>query len=183
MEKFIEVYPALVDDAREHLRGLFNDADYPAAAELAGLFGFRGTVSPLAAAGDFRANISTEAATAIRTDIENRINAAQTKAMSDLWQRLYDGVRHMVEKLEDPEAIFRDSLVENLTELAAVLPALNFANDAGLESLAAEVKAKLTEIEPETLRTAPLVRREVATDAAKLLKAITGAGARFIDLS
>ncbi len=183
VNKFVEVYPELKEDARGNLAGLFNAEDYPEAGALGAKYAFRPSFSPLALAADFRAEIADEAAATIRQDIETRIEAQQKTAMADLWQRLYQGVKHMAEKLADPEAIFRDSLVDNLAELAEVLPALNFANDQQLEAMATEVMVKLTAIEPDTLRTAPLKRREVATDAAALLKAITGAGSRFIDLS
>jgi hypothetical protein len=45
------------------------------------------------------------------------------------------------------------------------------------------MRDRLTGIDPETLRRDMMIRGQVAGEAGALLKQITGAGSRFIDLS
>jgi len=182
--RFIALYPALKDDARRNLNGLFNEEDYPATEHLRGKYSFRPTFEPLALAADFRVDlIGAQAADAIRQDLETRTQDAQQKATAELYQRLYDSVKHMADKLADPEGIFRDSLVNNLVELCGVLPSLNFADDPELAALTDEVRDKLTNLDPQTLRTSVMFRGQTASDAGEILAKITGTAGRYIDLS
>jgi hypothetical protein len=71
-------------------------------------------------------------------------------ASRELWQRLYEAVSHMAERLqvykvteEGVEHPFRDSVVTNLVKLVDVLPKLNVTGDPELERLAAQVRASL----------------------------------------
>jgi hypothetical protein len=181
---FEALYPALKEDARASLNGLYNEQDYPPATTIRRKYGFTLAFSPLPVADDFRVSvIGDQAAEKIRQQIEARTLEAQRNAMAELWQRLFDAVKHMAEKLADPDAIFRDSLVNNLVELTEVLPALNFTQDPALAELAKEATEKLTNLDPQTLRDSLMFRKTVAGDAGNLLAKITGAGARFIDLS
>jgi hypothetical protein len=178
---FITNYPALKFEAQTLANGLYRESDYPAAASIASKFGFKVVYSPMVQADDFR--LEVRGADGIRRDIKARGVQAQEGAMSDLWGRLYGAVNKMVERLSDPSNIFRDSLVENLTDLCDLLPALNFKNDSDLAALGESVRAKLTVTDPETLRTDSKKRSQVAVEAAKLLSQISGAGGRYIDLS
>lgn len=110
-------------------------------------------------------------------------NAQENAAIGDLYKRLAQAVKHAAETLADPKAIFRDSLVGNIAELAELIPALNFRNDPDLDALAELAAGKLAAIDPETLRTDLKVRGRIAGEAGELLTQITGAGSRFIDMS
>jgi len=59
----------------------------------------------------------------------------------------------MAEKLGNPDAVFRDSLVNNLVELVDLIPALNFTVDPELDQLARATRDKLANLDPENLRT------------------------------
>jgi homoserine kinase len=89
----------------------------------------------------------------------------------------------MADKLSTPDAVFRDSLVTNLSDLCDLIPALNFSGDSELATLAEATRAKLAGIDPQKLRDDFKVRGQIAGEAGALLAQITGAGSRFIDLS
>ena len=46
----------------------------------------------------------------------------------------------MAEKLADPKAVFRDTLVENTKEVCSILSRLNFADDPDLETMRQQVE-------------------------------------------
>jgi hypothetical protein len=113
---------------------------------------------------DFRVSIASEELTRIQQDVERRVRDAEQAALKEVWTRLFERVKHMAEKLADPKAIFRDSMVDNAREICALLPRLNFNDDPQLEAMRQEVESKLIK-HPEALRNDPDLRRDTAAEA------------------
>jgi hypothetical protein len=168
---FIANYDAMVLDAKRILGSLYDPADYPLASEVRKKFHIDMAVFPVPSA-DFRVAIGSEELTRIQQDVEKRVKDAEQAAMKDVWTRLHDRVKHMAEKLADPKAIFRDSLVENAREICDILPRLNFADDPNLEAMRKQVEASLLK-HPEALRNDPVVRQDTAADAKKIMDAMS----------
>jgi len=89
--------------------------------------------------------------------------------MTDLWLRLYKVVEHMVERLSKTEHKFKNSLVTNITELCELLPKLNITDDINLNTALNEIKTKLTEFSPTTLREDVAIRSKTAKEAEIIL--------------
>jgi len=184
-DRLAELYPNLKADAKDQLNGLWNPEDYPADGVIRGKFSFKYSFSPMPVSSDFRVEIiGADAAEKIRGEIETRTTEAQAAATAELYRRLYEGVKHMADKLADPGAIFRDSLVNNLVDICDAMPRLNFTGDAELDRITQAIKDRLTNISPDVLRDGPLYRGQVAGEAGAILREITGgAGGRFIDFT
>ena len=75
----------------------------------------------------------------------------------------------MAEKLDDPKAVFRDTLVENTREICSVLTRLNFTDDPNLEAMRQEVEQSLTKHHPDALRNDPDLRRDKAAEAKAIM--------------
>jgi acetate kinase len=120
---------------------------------------------------DFRVSIASDELRRIQQDVEQRVQQSARVAMQDVWQRLHDRVAHMADKLSDPKAIFRDSLVENAREICAILPRLNFTDDPDLERMRQEVEATLLK-HPDALRNDPVLRQDTATQAKRIMDAM-----------
>lgn len=168
---FVNNYDNLRLDAQRFLGSLYNPTDYPATVDIRAKFNIDMAVFPVPST-DFRVAIGSEELTRIQQDVERRVKDAERTAMLDVWQRLFDRVKHMAEKLADPKAIFRDSMVENAQELCALLPRLNFNDDPNLEALRQDVEAKLIK-HPDALRNDPDLRRDTAADAKKIMDAMS----------
>lgn len=171
---FCQGYPEFVEDARRKLNGLFNQGDYPHVQEIRRKFDFQIVIDPLPVSGDFRVTLQGNEIEKIRKEIEERVKAAQALAVKDLWKRVYDCVEHISERLGKPDAIFRDTLIENAIELCSLLPKLNFANDQRLENMRKEIEGKLCKHTPEVLRSDSDARSKTAEDADKILKTMAG---------
>jgi len=89
--------------------------------------------------------------------------------MTDLWLRLYKVVEHMVERLSKTEHKFKNSLVTNITELCELLPKLNITDDINLNTTLNEIRTKLTEFTPTTLREDSAIRNKTAREAETIL--------------
>ena len=167
VNEFVSNYDQLRLDAKRLLGSLYDDADYPDETDVARKFKMDMAIFPVPST-DFRVAIASDELTRIQQDVEKRIADAQTTAMKEVWDRLYDRVKHMAEKLADPKAIFRDTMVENTKELCALLPRLNFMDDPNLEQLRQQVEASLLK-HPEALRNDPDLRRDTAAEAKAIM--------------
>ena len=172
VKTFIDNYPALIDQAKARLNGMFSPADYPSAKKISKKFSFQWEFSPIPTAQDFRLDLQSEEISKISADLERRLKATEQEAISDLWQRLFDTVSHAAERLGDPEAVFRNSLVENIQDLVNLLPKLNFTDDPTLETMRREVEKKLLKFSADTLREDADARKRTAEEAKELLKDI-----------
>jgi len=149
------------------LGNLYDPADYPSVTEIRCKFNIDMAVFPVPSS-DFRVSIGSDELTRIQQDVERRVQQAQQQAMQEVWQRLFDRVKHMAEKLADPRAIFRDSMVENAREICALLPRLNFSDDPHLEEMRTQVEASLLK-HPDALRNDPDLRRDTAAEAKAIM--------------
>jgi len=166
--EFISNYSRLKEDAKRLLpNGLYNESDYPCDDSIHEKFNIDMAVFPVPS-DDFRVEIGDAELNNIQQDVERRVAEASEIAMADIWKRLYDRVKHMSEKLADPKAIFRDTMVENTRELCALLPRLNFADDPNLEDLRQQVEGSLL-MHPDALRNNPVLRDEKAQEAKDIM--------------
>lgn len=165
---FVDNYDILKLDAKRVLGSLYNEADYPDTHTIADKFRMDMAVFPVPST-DFRVALSEGEVARLQSDIEARLQHASSSALKDVWQRLFDRVQHMAEKLADPSAIFRDSMVENARELCALLPRLNFADDPNLERMRLQVEGRLASHHPDALRNDPDLRRNAALEAKQIM--------------
>ena len=167
VDDFERHYPQLKLDAQPLLNGMYNDADYPSEGEIGRKFKMDMAIFPVPAT-DFRVSIASDELTRIQQDVEARVKDAQQQAMQEVWNRLYERVKNMAEKLADPKAIFRDTLVDNLRDQCDMLTRLNFTDDPNLEALRSEVEANLLK-HPDALRNDPDLRRDKAAEAKAIM--------------
>ncbi len=174
VDALAQQFGELVEQAKMRLGSLFRPEDYPAADELRRKFSFETKVMPLPDAGDFRVTLGNEEKERIKRQITAAVEASVQVASRELWQRLYDAVSHLAERLEaykvteeGVEHPFRDSVVTNLMKLVDVLPKLNVTGDPELERLASEVRASLL-VDPQELRKSESIRNETARAASAI---------------
>lgn len=166
--EFVHDYANQKNKARLLLGQLYHEEDYP--VDVADKFSFRWTVLPLPDAGDFRVHLTTDEIDLIKSQITEDVQAATAGAMREVWQRLYKHVSKMAERLAIPDAVFRNSLVENLRDLCKLLPLLNLTGDAQLDQLRVEVDMRLNAYDPDDLRDNKAQRAKIAQAAQDIQK-------------
>lgn len=182
-DDFVAGYDAYVDDARRRLNGMFNETDYPSRDDIRRKFGFDVRMLPMPDSSDFRADLSDHQAAEVKRDIEESTRQALQLAMGDAWARVADTVGRMVERLnayrpaqgkgDKAEGIFRDSLVENIRDLVAILPGFNLTNDGALAAITARMESDLCSHNADELREDPIVRQSVADAAQDILASVS----------
>jgi len=174
VNEFIANYGALVEDARERLKGMFDPGDYPDESRIQKKYAFEVSIDPLPSEADFRVTLQGEEVDRIKEQIKTRNESAYQEAMADVWQRLYRNVKHMADRLQEADGVFRNTLVNNLCDLCALLPRLNLSDSQELEEMRRTVEKKLCRYEPQELREDQQKRSRVATDATAILDVMKG---------
>lgn len=176
VDNFIEAYPNLVSAAAFNLGDLFDRDEYPDAEVVRRKFGFAYYFTPVPMAGDFRVDTSEAALQELKEHYENQYNSRLENAMQDVWQRMFDCLTHMKDRLTDEvvagdvkKKIFRDSLIENAMELINIMPALNLTNDPKLTQATQDLKQALLGVDVKTLRDNGTVRQDVRMQVEEIL--------------
>jgi membrane-bound lytic murein transglycosylase len=164
---FCQNYPALIQAARTRLGTLYHPDDYPHTDDIRSRFSMQNFFTPVPDANDFRVDVGTEHIAKIRQDLEQAMQERQKQAIKECYSRVREVVERMHERLSDPEAIFKNSLIENARELIKILPGLNITEDPELEAVRQEVEDML--LQPDVLRTNKRKRAEVAKKASEVL--------------
>lgn len=161
-------YPQWLASAPQRMGSLYDPADFPTAADCANRFICDVTVVPLAAAEQWQrvSLISPNLAVTMQKNQDEAMQKIMQQAHAKLWADVLAPVKNLVEQLSKPKPKVYDSLVGNIISVIDLIPAYNESHqDANLTALAAEVKAKLSEIKPEDLRTDDEVKAAALADA------------------
>ncbi len=140
VQLFLSAYDWEITQAQVKLGDLFIRDDYPTTAALHNKFEFRLTYIPLPDAGDFRIDIANDAAEELRAHYEKYYGNQLANAMNDVWQRTYDALARMSERLgyadHEKKKVFRDSLVENVSDMIDLLRVCNVAGNSQMAAMA-----------------------------------------------
>jgi len=168
VSKFLVDYPSLQITAQRFLGNLYNHEDYPDVRDLRAKFNMDLVVLPVPT-NDFRVQLADDELSNIHADIQRRVEESSGLAMKEAWQRLYGHVKLMSERLSNTEGRLYDSLFDNAIELCSILPRLNFTDDPHLEAMRQEVEIKLTGHSKEAIKGSPVLRKQVAEEAADIM--------------
>lgn len=174
VDKFVDLaYPQAVAQAEFRMGDLFNPDDYPSQDMVARKFYIGLDIDAVTEAGDFRVELEKTELKAVQQSMQQSMQGRLTRAMQDVWQRVEDRLQHFADKMGSDEA-FRRSTLENLEEIANLIPALNIVNDPRLDLIGDEIKAVLVGHDPKVLRKNKEVRAEVAEEAQRIMDTMKG---------
>ena len=183
-DKFAAAYPGFIEERKRALNGLFNAADYPSAKEIRSKFNLDLTILPFPDADDFRSELDEDTVEEIRAQLKATTSGVVDGAMAHTAQQIIDTVGHMAKKLaeyvpsggkgEKAEGVFRDSLVENVRELAELLPAFNLTGDPRLADITARIQSELCGEDAADLRENDEARETVQKSAEEIVEAVSG---------
>lgn len=169
---FIANWDTFVEQAKVSLNTMFNPLEYPALNTLRNSFDFAIDFCPLPDDGDFRVELAQNDIDEMKENLNERMKKAQEDATRDLWIRLQQPIACIVEKLSDSEAIFRDSLIENVKEIITLIPKINIEDNPLLNSFANECNVLIKD--PQLLRDDKQEREKTALKAQELLEKLKG---------
>jgi hypothetical protein len=173
VEEFITVkYPPVRDQAAFRLGDLFNDNDYPPPEELRKKFRVDLDIDGITEPEDFRIALPEKELNQLKQTMEESINRRLGDAMQDVWLRIAELLEHYIEKMDDDEAIFRDSTVNNLVDLMNILPGLNVTGDPKLKAIRQRIMNTIGSYQPDDLRKGGDLRAAAAKEAREIRESI-----------
>jgi len=183
-DRFAAAYPQFVEDRKRELNGLFNAADYPSPDCIRSKFKLELQVLPFPDADDFRSDLDDDIVAEIKASLQATTSSVIDNAMKTVVDQIVEHVGKMATKLAEfkpsggkgdkAEGVFRDSLVENVRELAELLPAFNLTNDPRLDAIAKRIKNELCTEDAADLREHDQARAAVAKSADEIVAAVSG---------
>ena len=161
IDRFLERYPAMVNEALARLRALYNPADYPHLDQVAARFSFQyrylafGTPDMLSAR--LLARERSKAAAEVASEVEE-IKLALRSSFAEL-------VYHAADRLkvgpDGKKMVFRDSLVQKLEEFLTYFNQRNLVDDRELAGLVERARAVMHGLAPQELRDNDSLREQV----------------------
>jgi len=155
-----------IEIARGRQNGLFRREHYPPhASAFRTLFKLKVLAVPVPEdTSHLLLDLAEDEIRAVKAGVQEQVNTAK----EDFVKRISKPLRHAMATLGDQDAIFRDSLVTNLRDIAELAPILNITGDPHLDAVASDVRS-LAAVEPESLRQNKPYRKTVADRAAGIL--------------
>lgn len=178
VDDFMRQYPAIRTAAKIRLGDMYQDQEFPDEEKVRSMFSLTIRYEPIPSS-DFRVKLSEDQVKALEAEYRQSSDQRVAEAMTSLWERTYDAVKHLADKLNDygtkrdgdkRAAFFKNSTIENLREIAGLLPAMNLTADARLDAMAREILDKLVTYDADDLRDDETLRRSTADDAAKIMQ-------------
>jgi hypothetical protein len=176
---FYAEYPNIVNNAAQQLGAMFDINDYPTLDAVKDKFRVVFACSPLPTSGDFRIDSTEEVKRELEEQYEAQYNSKIADAMRDLWNRLHETLRHISDRMTDKQETddngdtkrqkFRDTVLENPTELCDLLTRLNVTGDPQLESARKELEDAINGLTPKNLREDPDSRADLKAKVDSLL--------------
>lgn len=168
-------YSHLKSMAREQLGSLYNEADYP--PSLAGLFAI-GWDFPSVDPPDYLQQLNPEVYRQECERVEQRFSEAVQLAEQAFTEELAKLVSHLTERLSGSDdgkpRVFRDSVVENLTEFFDRFRQLNIGSNEQLDWLVSDARRIVRGVRPQALRDDTNLRQHVATEMSRVQSVLDG---------
>jgi hypothetical protein len=170
-----EHFADLKSAARVRLGRLFNAADYP--ESLRDLFAVTWdfpSVEPPPYLQQLNPALYEEECRRVQSRFDEAVRLAEEAFTAELAKL----VSHLTERLSGQEdgkpKVFRDSIVENLSEFFQRFRGLNVRSNAQLDQLVADAQQAIRGVEPQALRDNAGLRQHVATEMSRVQSVLDG---------
>jgi len=168
-------YSELKSSARQRLGSLFNAGDYP--ESLADMFAIEFDF-PSVEAPEYLSQLNPQLYEEECRRVQSRFDEAVRLAEDAFTAELAKLVSHLTERLSGQEdgkqKVFRDSVVENLTEFFGRFRELNVRSSEQLDNLVADAQRVIRGVEPQGLRDNQGLRQHVATEMSRVQSVLDG---------
>lgn len=182
-DKFVADYNVKVNAAAFKLGQLFDRNEYPAAEEVRRKFAMSYTITPVPTSGDFRVDVQKDVGDFLKQQYEKAANQRVTEMLREPWERVYDNLTHVKERMEaalayDPDAGVKDgrrapkifqSLVDNALDLANLLDKLNITQDPKLSEVTARMRRLFANVDIKSVRESREQQASIKTQVESIL--------------
>lgn len=153
----IASFPTHIEQSRNELGNLFNQAEYPDPETLRNAFNMSVEFDSVPDTRRFIAAIPEAEREKLRQAIEQRVANRINAGMEDICVRLAKLIKVAHQQMQineqgEPAARIYDTMVVNLQEMVENIPLINITNDPRLASAAAKLQESINDLHADNLR-------------------------------
>jgi ribosomal protein S20 len=171
---FLEAYATdVIPSAQKRLGTLFRAEDFP--TNIGAKFGVKLRFLPVPDVNDVRVNLSQDEVAALREEVATATREAYEAANREIVERATKPLARLAEALREygPGKRLQSALLDNLLEIAEVMPGLDLTSSPEIERLAAEIADLASGTTAATLSASPGSRKRVAAEAERLVNKLS----------
>ena len=167
---------------RESLKDAFREGNYPTVEQLRDKHYIRYDIAPVPdPENDQRSGWTQDMRDRFEKQITKQQNVKVAASLVDLQKRLTPLVEAIVKNMDTytgnrEDGYFNDSMITKVRTLVEHMPDFNLGNDPLVEEVRRDLMSKITVLNPKILRADKSIRKDVSTDASKILKKIGAFG-------
>jgi hypothetical protein len=167
--KFLDRYHSeVIPKARRRLGDLFREEDFP--SSLDGKFGVGVRYLPVPEVGDVRVGLSKDEVAALRNEVEEATRQAYEASNREIVERATRPLSRLAEALREygPGKRMSKALLNNVAEIAELMPLLDVSDNPFIQSIADEIKEMISGHTTERLSSNDRARKRLANEAQAL---------------
>lgn len=163
---WLQNYASDVAQDMQVLGALASPQDYPTEDQMKAVWGHNVVVQPIPAVADFRVDVGDEALAELESHITARVQAAQGAVVASLLEPLKAAAEKLAVPIGEEGSVFRDSLVENIRDVAQRMQRLVSLTDnpALVEAVRNIAQTAAILPAPEVLRHSPTMRGAICDE-------------------
>lgn len=170
VEELLTNYDDLREDYHRRVRDLAQEVPFPTKTELRNSFRFSMEEMPIANSNDIRLrHINQQEVEELKQRVQQQISERLIEAEREIIQRLTSMVTRVKEQTASKDKRIFQSLIDNIDEAMAVLPALNIDNNPEITRLIERVNRELASVDVKAVRTDEKFRKQVHKQSSDLL--------------
>lgn len=155
-ENVLLEYPACCGRAQAFLGEMFDAALFPSLEELRSKMGIRVSYEPIADPDNFIVKVGNQAADELKKQYNDVLSNRMGSISNHIFERLREPLANLVLRLDYAEGErpsgFRNTLVDNVTEIVNLMDTCNFNNDPKLDAIKRGLRSALKGVTPDGLR-------------------------------
>jgi hypothetical protein len=150
--------------------------DYPEADEVAARFGIEVRYMPVPTTGDFRVGISDEDKASLQRQLDDATTNATRHVLTEMIEPMQRAVKKLTVKIGDDGSIFRDSLIDNMVDVANRMAKVNISDDPVIRERIKDLQSLVGTYanNKDMLRNNQSVREKAATQIDDLMSKMAG---------
>jgi len=177
-KNFVDSFETNIQKRSEEMGDIFDWSDYPSREQIENKFYVSIETQPVPKYdNDIRVG-DPELQKMIEQENEQRINDKVQKGLRSAFNRIYELVEHMNNRLREYDEAGKKkppmfkSMLENIREQVNVLPHLNVTGDRDLDNMIQELRDKVLINDLDDLKNYPSIRKDAINETGKIVDAL-----------
>lgn len=177
VSEFCDIYPDILSEAPNRLRGAYKEADFPTTEQIKGYFEYSHRFAPVPMTNDWRLQgVSGLEMSRLRTEVEEEVHDMFRNATKEIYDRARTVLANIAQQARTYKGGFpgsaqlRDATIANLKDVSDLVLRMNITNDPTLNEIGKEMVEEFSTFEAAELRKSAELRDNIADIAERILK-------------